>query len=675
MTSILGEVGLLAAAAASAWGVAAAVGAAWRGPGLRHARGAVLIQPAVVGLAFVVLSLAMVRSDLRLAYVAEHTERSLPALLKVAAIWAGQEGSLLLWAMVLAVVGALAAWTRRRHEGRGEAVTLGVFSLVNAFFAGLLFLAADPFRPGLYGAPLDGYGLNPMLQHWAMVLHPPMLFLGYTCSIVPFAVAMGAIAGGRGREAWSGEARRWALASWLFLTLGIGLGAYWAYVELGWGGYWAWDPVENASLLPWLAGTALVHTIMVDSQRGGFRGWAASLAVTTFGLCVLATYLTRSGVVESIHAFAASAVGSAFLGLLGAIAVGGGLTVFLGRRSLRGGARLERVVSRDGAVVVGNVLLLAMTGVTLFGTVFPIVSGAFLERAVSVGSAYYARVFGPLALVLLSIMSLAPLLGYGQGGLARGVLAPGAGAVVILIACAIGGVRSPAALACVAIGSMTVLVIASSFVRSARVAARGAGGPPGGTTSGGPVAVARMVDSNHRRFGGQLVHTGLVLVLIGVAGSSLYARKQSFTMRPGDRVEFAGYTVEFGGLGQSRGSNYSVVEARVTMTDAGGRAIELRPEQRFYDKAETASAEVSIRSGIRQDLYVGLVGWTAGGETAAIQVLINPVVAWIWLGAGMMAGGGIFCLLPRLAPAAKASEARAEPEGGPGPLSGAPAYP
>ncbi|MBK7404387.1 MAG: heme lyase CcmF/NrfE family subunit [Phycisphaerales bacterium] len=645
MTPSLGDVALLGGAAASAWGVMSSATAAVRGVGLRHARAAVLLQPVMVGLAFFLLASAMLRSDFRFAYVAEHSERSLPVALKFAAVWAGQEGSLLLWAFVLSVVGALAAWSRRGIDRPGEAVTLGSFSVVNGFFAGLLFLAANPFLPGRFGAPLDGYGLNPMLQHWAMVLHPPMLFTGYACSIVPFAVAMGAIVGGRGSEGWSVEARRWALASWLFLTIGISLGAWWAYVELGWGGYWAWDPVENASLLPWLAGTALVHTIMVDSQRGGFRHWVAGLAVATFGLCVLATYMTRSGVVESIHAFAASSVGSAFLVLLAAVVLGGVTTLIAGRRSLRRGGGLERVVSRDGAVLVANVLLLSMTGVTLIGTIFPLISGLFMARAVGVGSAYYERVFGPLALGLLSIMALAPLLGYGSAGLGRGAIRLALGSACVVIAALAAGVHNVAVLACVAIASLTVLVGGASLLRVVRTSGTG---------------LLETILANHRRIGGQVVHTGLVLVLVGVAGSSLYARKQSFTLEAGETAEFAGYSVKLERLGDLRGSNYSAVEAVVTLTDRRGGVVELRPQQRFYDKTESAAAEVDIRAGLGQDLYVGLLGWTAGGSSAAVQVLINPVVTWIWIGAAMMAGGGVLCLVPRVLPSVRAQEA-AEP--------------
>lgn len=646
MTRLVGELGLAAAVLIASIGAVSGFIGWWTGGRgwARCARLVLLAQPGAVSISVAALLVALGRSDMGNAYVAHHTDRALPMVFKLSALWAGQEGSLLLWAWLLAAVGALAAWTRRGLTGKGEPITLAVLAGANLFFCGLLMLAAPPFAPTPRGPLLDGWGLNPTLQHWAMVIHPPTVFVGYGCSAVPFAAAIGVLAGGETDAGWMGGVRRWALASWVCLTAGILLGAWWAYVELGWGGYWAWDPVENASLLPWLAGVALVHTLLVGEERGLFRGWAAGLASLVFVLCVGATALTRSGLLVSVHAFGETTVGVLLLGFLAACVLGAGGLLVWRRRGLRSGTEYESLVSREGVVLGLNVLVVSMIGATMLGTLFPVVSGLVLEHPVSVGAGYYNRVVVPMALAVAALMALGPVLVYGKGagpGLRRGVLTPGLLTVAGLVVALASGVRHVAALVCVAIALMTVLTVASAFLAAVRTRA-GAG------ARGWLGAASRTVRDNHRRYGGHLAHVGMVLVVVGVCGSGLFAERAELSLGVGESGEIGEYSLEFVGLGEVRGGNYTAMEAVVEVRDRGGEVARLRPQKRYYDKSMDPAGEVAIRSRLGEDLYVALAGWSPGGDRAAFSVLVNPLVAWIWIGGVTMISGGVLCLLPRV---------------------------
>jgi cytochrome c-type biogenesis protein CcmF len=593
---------------------------------------------------------------MRFAYVASHTERSLPLVFKLVSFWAGQEGSILLWATMLCVMGAVAAQSRRKLGAPGEPVTLGVLNVGNLFFASLLLFAANPFLLVPGAMPVDGRGLNPQLQHWAMVIHPPMLFMGYAGFAIPFAITLGALASGDVANGWASQMRRWVIVPWLFLGAGIVLGAWWAYVELGWGGYWAWDPVENASLLPWLTGTALLHTLIIHAQRHTFRIWTATLASITFVLCVFGTYLTRSGVIESIHAFGESAVGDFFLALI-ILAIVTSLVAIIWRLPrLRSPVRNESLLSRASMFVIMNVLLLVMAAATLVGTIFPLISEIFLPEPVSVGQAYYNRVMAPLALVLGAVMALGPVLVHGKEATAsvkRAVVAPGiVTGVVLLIAVALG-VRNITALVCVTIASMTILIVAISYVHVVRIQMRARGWSM-------ITAAAQTIDANHRRYGGHFAHVGLVFLLVGIAGSTLYSDDRTVSMKAGESVDVGRYTLTYDSIREYRGANYTAVEAQITLTTAGGRSVELRPQRRFFDKAENPSAEVSLRSSWREDLYVALAGWEDGGKTVAIMAMVNPLTAWIWIGAACVIASGVFSLTPRLLPRASKAPAPAE---------------
>ena len=650
MIRVLGEAALVAGVTTGAAGVGAGL-VGWRtgrAGWVTAARWALRLQPLWLSAAAALLLAALVRSDMGNAYVAHHTDRSLPVVFKLAALWAGQEGSLLLWAWLLSVVGAIAGWREQPALGRGEPIRLAALAGIALFFVGLLVFAASPFAPTPGGPLLDGWGLNPMLQHWAMVIHPPMLLAGYACAAAPFAAAVGMLVAGRDDAAWMVGVRRWVLGSWLFLTAGILLGAWWAYVELGWGGYWAWDPVENASLSPWLAATALLHTIIVGQERGRCRGWAAGLACGAFLLCILGTTLTRSGLLVSVHAFGETTVGGPLAGLVTVLGAGSVGLLAWRREALRSPGEPEPWLSREGLVVVLDGLVASMIAAVLLGTLFPIASGLVLEHPVSVGAAYYNRVVVWLGLAAVAVMALGPVAVHGRdaaGSVRRGVLVPGAATAIGLVVAAALGVRHPVALVCLGAALLTVLVIGAALVTTVRAHKRAHGlGGPGGTLR----SALCVIDGNHRRYGGQLVHVGLALVVLGVCGSGLFAERAEVTLAAGESASVGGFGLRYASLEEVRGGNYSAMEAVVETTDRRGRAGTLHPQKRYYDRSMDPATEVAIRSRLGGDLYITLSGWEPGGGRAAFVVHVNPLVAWIWVGGVTMIVGGAFCLLPRL---------------------------
>ncbi|MHC4272780.1 MAG: heme lyase CcmF/NrfE family subunit [Planctomycetota bacterium] len=651
MISGIGNLSLCAAILVAAGAVLASVASVrFRSPRLlRGARILLALVAVMLTATTAALIAALVNSDFRFDYVASYTERALPLGYKLAALWAGQEGSLLLWAWLLAILCMIAAVGWRTLVGTEHAVAVAVMALVCGFFGVLLLFAANPFQPVAGMAPPDGRGLNPMLQDPAMIIHPPLLFLGYAGFTIPFALTIGVLVAGRKDNHWIALVRRWLLASWLFLGAGIVLGAWWAYVELGWGGYWAWDPVENASLLPWLTSTALLHSIMVQQHRGMFKRWNVSLIFLTFTLCIFGTYLTRSGVIDSVHAYAGSLLGGFFLVFLVLLALTC-LGLFAWRyRALAPEHELEGLISREGAFLLGNVLLLIMMATTLTGTIFPLLSAPFAHDPITVKPPFYNRVVAPMGILLVGLMTLGPVLAFGRaaaGKIARSLVIPGAGALVVTALVAFTLTTNAWALVCVALTALGTLTVIVDFGRCVSARRRGTG-------EGTARAAIRLIDRDHRRYGGQLAHLGVMMVVIGVAGSSLFGFDQTFRLQPGERVDVGRYQVTFEGLDEVREVNFTAVQARVTLDEPGGDVTALRPQRRFYDTwKDDPNTEVAILSSWREDVYVSLAGWEDNGAVTAIQVRINPLVLWIWIGGIVMTLGAVLSTLPPLLPRA-----------------------
>lgn len=651
MIEITGNLSLCGAVLAAAGAMLASIAAARldSNAALRGARW-------LIGLVFVLFTLAsgahltaLLTDDFRFIYVAGYIERALPWGYKAAAFWAGQEGSLLLWAWLLAGLCVIAVIGWRKQSGQHFAIAHTTLAAVVGFFAVLLLFAANPFQMFEAAPPTEGRGLNPQLQDIGMIIHPPLLFIGYAGYTIPFALLIGVLAAGQAASnRWLAAIRRWLLFSWLFLGAGIVVGAWWAYVELGWGGYWAWDPVENASLLPWLTGTAVLHSLIVQQHRGMFKRWNASLIAVTFVLCIFGTYLTRSGVIDSVHAFAPSMIGTFFLCFLGLTVLASVGLLAWRFRMLAPERLLDGIVSREGMFLISNVLLVLMTLVTLVGTVFPLISGVFVEEPVTVKPAFYDRVVAPMALLLVAMMAIAPVLTFGAQAaqkIARRLTVPSIAALIVTLM-AVAWTRNIWALICVAIVALGTGTVIVDFIRMFSARRRSTGEGP--LTCG-----ARLIDRDHRRYGGQLAHLGVMLIVIGVAGSSLFSTENVYRLVPGsdEVVGLDRYTLKLTALDEVRRENYGAVQATVELTDAGGTVRTLTPQRRFYDRwADQPNSEVAVHSTWREDVYLSLAGWEDGGRMVALQVKVNPLVLWIWIGGIVMSAGCVFCMLPRLLP-------------------------
>jgi cytochrome c-type biogenesis protein CcmF len=608
------------------------------------ARGGLLALAGLLTLASALLLVAMLSSDFRLEYVAHYTERALPTGYKAAAFWAGQQGSLLLWAWILSAMSAAFVILGRKSHTAGNVIASGVLAAVIGFFAALMLFAANPFRPA-EEILADGQGLNPMLQDPGMIAHPPVLFVGYAGFTIPFALLIGALVSGDLGEEWVKKGRPWVLVSWLFLGGGILLGANWAYTVLGWGGYWAWDPVENASLLPWLTGTALLHSILSRRNRGTFRRWGATLTAGTFLLCVFGTWITRSGVVDSVHTFGHSLVGTFFGAFLTSATLATAGLIAFRWSALKPEKPVENLLSREGAFLGANVVLVSMMVITLVGTLFPALTRTLGGEALSVKQSFYNRGVLPLALVLLALMASAPLLSSGRDTmkrLLRNLGVPLAAAAVAVVALWILNVRSVWALASAVLCTVLLGTIAVDVVHSIRARQQNA-------NENVFVAALHLLDANHRRYGGHVVHAGIVMIVAGITGSSLYGTKDMVPLRAGQTATIGKYTVRLDSLDQLRESNYTAVEAAISVIAPNGAVDNLRPQRRFYDKAEEGSTQVALRSNWKEDLYVTLAGWDEGANVTTFQVIVNPLVKWIWAGGILLTLGGIWALVPRLA--------------------------
>ena len=590
---------------------------------------------ALLTLASAALLHAILNNEFALKYVVRFSDKVLPFEYKLSAFWAGHEGSLLLWAWMMAVAASISVIAGRKDDAGNQGPAIGILAAICGMFAALMLLTSNPFALGDV-VPADGKGMNPMLQHWAMITHPPTLFLGYAGFAVPFALALGALIGGRTDNRWIAPIRRWVIGSWLFLTIGIVLGAWWAYVELGWGGYWKWDPVENASLLPWLTGTALMHSLMLQQRRGTLKVWNAFLIPLTFLLCILGTYLTRSGVIASVHAFPDTEVGIFFLMML-IVGVVVSVGVIIWRlRLLKSERKLDKIVSYEGAFIGGNVLLTVIMLTTLVGTIFPILSKLFVKDSVTLGEEFYNTIVLPMALLLVVLMAFGPLLRYANatGAWAKRLVAPGIVTVAAIVGAGFwsahvmgkGLVSSASAwmILSASVTAFTVACITEDFIRTLGVF--------------GSFAI--------RRWGGQLVHLGMIMIVIGVAGSGIYSTEKPLLLQTGQVEQVGNYKVRMIGLDEIRGPNYVAQKAKIGISAPGLDEFILLPERRAYDNASQINKEVDLRTSLLEDVYVIFDDAIEGHkDMLRVRVLINPLLLWIWIGGIAMSVGSLVCLV------------------------------
>ena len=648
---LIGELSLWIALLMAAWAttVSFAGGALRRDDLVASGRRAIYATAIMTVIASIGLWTALLTRDFSLEYVAGNISRNMPNVYVFAAFWGGMAGSMLFWALILSIYSAIAIYANRESNRMLVPYAAGTLGAVLVFFLATTAFRANPFAR-LDWMPLDGRGMNPQLQNPGMAIHPPNLYLGYVATAVPFAFAIAALCTRRLDAEWLGVVRRWSLLSWFFLTVGIVLGMWWAYVELGWGGYWAWDPVENASFLPWLTGTAFLHSIMIQEKRGMLRKWNVVLVVTTFLLSIFGTFLTRSGIIDSVHTFARSAIGSWFLTFF---IISTGATIYLVAtrlKDLEARATLESMVSREAAFLYNNLALVGIAFAVLWGTLFPILSEWVRDEKITVGPPFFNAVNIPLGLLLLALTGIGPLIAWRKASVANlrrqfvFPVAAGLGTGVLLFAL---GMRNGYALVTYVLSGFVAGTISQEFYKG--VGARRA-------IHGENVALGfvRLVARNRRRYGGYIVHAGVVMLFAAFAGLS-FRSEHDITLRAGQ--EFAttdpyGHRWRFvsQGVSTDKRQNRMVTAVALESFRDGVPVGFIRSEKRqYFDSADRPtfepSTEVGIRSTAKLDTYVVLAG--VRGEVAELRVTFNPLVVWVWIGGALMAIGGVIVMWPQ----------------------------
>jgi len=627
--------------------VLAVYGGAAAGVGARTGRAALVesAQHAALGVfvlitaCFALLTYAFLTFDFSVRYVATNTNLGTPFYYRITGVWGALEGSIILWSWMLALY-TLIVVLRHRSTARelypwALATMLGIL----AFFLLVMTVAAPPFQR-LTPVPADGRGLNPLLEDTGMITHPVALYLGFTGFTVPFAFAMAALATGRVGDAWLALTRRWAIVAWYFLSLGLLIGGWWSYHVLGWGGYWAWDPVENAAFMPWLTGTAFLHSVMIQERRRMLKLWNISLVILTFGLTLFGTFLTRSGVIASVHSFTQGAIGILFLSFLALVLLTALGLVAWRWEVLRSQGDLDSVVSRESAFLLNNVLLVAAAFTVFFGTVFPLLSEAVRGVKVSVGAPFFNQVNVPLFLSLIFLMGVGPLIAWRRASLdnlARNFLWPVVLGVAAAAAAFVLGVRSSLAVLAFAAAAFVLATIALDFGRATRARLRaGESLLP---------AMGGLVRRHNRRYGGFVVHLGILIIALGVTGSQAWSVQTEMTLRPGETAELVGYRVRFDGLTAVEESNHFKVVGAFTVSN--GRVLGvLRPAKKFYPQEQSPIAYVDYRLGLKEDIYLVLGDFARDGRQATVKLQVNRLVSWIWIGGAVLTLGALLAILP-----------------------------
>jgi len=626
------------------------------------ARRAGVASFAAVFLASLVLVIAAFQDDFSIAYIFHHSNRDLPGPYKFATLWSGQEGSLLFWSLLLAAYG-LVLRLRHKTDSRLFAHASVIIAAVQVFFLLLLNFAAHPFAIMQGSLPADGNGLNPLLQYPEMVIHPPMLYLGYVGFTVPFAFALGALIMRYPGEKWIHITRRWTMVTWGFLTCGVFLGAHWAYSVLGWGGYWGWDPVENASFMPWLTGTAFLHSVMMQEKRGMLKTWNVWLIFSTFGLSIFGTFLTRSGVVSSVHAFAQSSIGNWFVAFLAIILVVCMFFYVKNRSHLRSEHKLESLISRESSFLFNNLLFVVACFTVLWGTLFPVLSEWIQGHKITVGPPFFNRVMIPVALLLLLLTALGPLLAWRKTSfesLRRNFSWPVLGSLAVGMTLIAFGMRPWEdasyfySLMTIMLSVLVAVTVFSEFIRGGRVIARHTG-------QNIFASMVHLAHRNTRRYGGYIVHFGVIVIMIGFAGSA-FNQETEREMGYGDKMNIGTYTLACQSYTQEDKPNYGSEWAIIDVFKGGKQIDTLYPEQRFYKASQQTSTMVANRSTMKEDLYLVYEGRNLDTGRPIIKAHLNRLVMWIWAGVWIMIAGTVIALIPNAAAVRVAAPARIQAE-------------
>jgi cytochrome c-type biogenesis protein CcmF len=647
----MAEVGYAAellAFVAAVYGIGAALAGVQEGhPELvKSARNAALAVTALLTIAGGALLYLLVGGDFSVSYVAQTTNRSMSTFFKITALWGGQDGSILFWSWLLSLYVAPVVFGRQERIRALFPYVIAICLFVEAFFIGLNVFVANPFAR-LSFLPPDGIGLNPLLRHFGMAIHPPVLYAGFVGFTIPYAFAMAALLTGQTGQEWLRLTRRWTLVSWMFLGMGLLLGMWWAYDVLGWGGYWSWDPVENAALIPWLVATSFLHSSIIQEKRGMLKIWNMVLIILTFCLVIFGTFLTRSGVISSVHAFAQSAVGPVFLVFI-ALALLGSFGLLITRLdNLRGENELDALLSRESAFLLSALLFLALAFATLWGSLFPLISEVFTGDKITVGPPFFNQVDGPLFAALLLGVGLCPLISWRRGSLkaiGQGLWKPLTVAAVVAAALFALGASKPVALLGFAFCALAAVTTLGEFWRGTHIRRRLTGEPQ-------TRAFLKLLTHNRRRYGGYLVHLGVVLIAVGVIGSQSYQQQTQANLRPGESVSIGPYALTYQDYRQYHSADdVLVTEAVLDVARDGHPVGVVRPsrEYYFYFQQTVTSRAVLFNPlvNLREDLYVIFAGLDDNSDSASFKVYLNPLISWLWFGGFVFTFGTLFAAWP-----------------------------
>jgi cytochrome c-type biogenesis protein CcmF len=609
---------------------------------IRGGFSAVYATAALIAVSTLAMVWALVSHDFSVGYVAQVGSRATPLFYTVISLWSALEGSILFWALVLSAYSAAVVYFNRHREGTLVPYAAATLLGIGVFFYLLLALPANPFAI-VSPVPADGPGPNPLLQnHWLMGVHPPLLYLGYVGMSVPFAFAIGALLSGEMDAGWIKITRRWTITAWAFLSAAIVAGMWWSYEVLGWGGYWAWDPVENASFMPWLTATAFLHSVMVEERRGMLKVWNLSLIASTFLLTILGTFLTRSGVLSSVHAFGEGPIGMYFLVFM-AIVLLLSLVLLMGRSTeLRSTGRLDAAASRETAFMVNNLVLTAFTFTVLLGTLFPLVAEAMSGAKVSVGGPFFNKMTVPLMVALLFLVGVGPALPWRRADMAqvKRKLLPAAAVALAAVAVSVAvGTRDPYAIVAFAFGGFALWLNLGEFISGARARMRAHGEPA-------PLALVRLVKANNRRFGGYTAHIGVLTMAVAITASTTFRAEHEVTLRKGESTTLKESTVRLDEVWGQQEPHRFAVGADVSIIEKGAVTTVLRPRLNFYPTSDQPISTPSVRSRASGDLYLTLMSFERDGSHATLRIISEPLVPWIWVGGMIVFFGAFLAWLP-----------------------------
>ncbi len=629
---------------------------------VESARRALLLSFPLITLTALCIIILLVNQNYEVQYVYNVTSSTMPLYLKITALWGGQAGSLVFWAWLMSIFAS--AVTLRRWDRDLDMLpwVIIVTSVTLVFFLAMIIAFENPFvrfwsvpghgemvamfqpQGGRLIHPMDGRGLNPLLRHPGMIIHPPMLYLGFVSFVIPYAFGMSALITGRKDDRWIRLTRRWTLVAWMFLSIGLILGSRWAYDVLGWGGYWAWDPVENAALLPWLSGTAFLHSVMIQEKRGLFKRWNMILVILTYSLVIFGTFLTRSGVLSSVHAFAQSAIGPMFFIYIGVTFIIS--LAFLIKRwdDLHSEGIMTSLLSRESLFLVNNLLFIGILIVVFWGTVYPLISELLTGQKVTVGPPFYTSTTGPLFAALLLLMGVAPLSAWGHSTwktLGKAIWIPGLASLILLIILIVSGVRSVGALIGMTLSSLAAFVTIHEFWRGAVARHKRSG-------ENYLVALWKLTARNRRRYGGYIIHLSVVLMALGILGIEVFQTETQGRLTPGQSLSLAGYTITYKNLDVfDVADGRNVARAVLSVSKNGKNLGELYPRRDFYYDSQQPMTIPGLRSTIEDDLYIVLVNWEQiSSQGATFKVFHNPLVNWLWIGGFLLVIGSFIAAWP-----------------------------